>query len=633
MKNRMSIAALLIILLLTVVNLWASQRVVVAEDFTGTWCPWCPSAARGLDQLHEETGDSLIVLAYHAGDPYSTAELDSRIAYYGDLVPGYPTVIFGGVDTIVGGNTTTMYEYYRPLFDGHKAVSSPLEINLGLLNHDLLMRTGAMEVKVKNTGASPDSGTLHFIVYERNIPEVWQGGLTEVDFVARDMIPDQNGEVFSLAAGESLVTTRDFTIAPDWSFGNCQFVALVQRSNREIVQGSQLYGPSLSQINDSLVEVGNGNGFNEPGESLDLLLQVSNRYAPTTAALVIASTPDTFVTISNGLWDIGAMAAGDTADNYSTPIAINVKSSANMPEGHMVTVYIYKKIFSSLYQDTIVSDFDSVSFVVGSPAAIYSEDFESGLANWKVGYTAYTTGTNWDTTQSDCHSANACIVNSEFGDYANKQNRWIRMLNYVDLTSYSSAKLSWYEKYDVIAGDKCQPEVSTDSAGNTFSTLSAYYSGSVDSWQKRTVDITSYCNNKKYFRIGYRLLTDTINVAKGWYVDDMVIEGYLKTGVEGEPSRIAGPATSQLFNSYPNPAGKTTAISYQISTTQSVKLNIYDITGRLVKKLVDEKQTPGKYKLNWDCTTNQGIKAANGVYFYSLQTNDGRQSKKMILVR
>ncbi len=527
MKKLITITAMLVMVLVLAADLYASQRVVVAEDFTGTWCPYCPGAARGLDQLYGETADSLVVLAYHAGDPYSTAELNGRIAYYGDLVPGYPTVIFDGLDTVVGGTTLgTMYSYYRPFFDAHKLVASPFDISIGLIDHDLYLRNGTMEVKVKNTGATADSGILHFIVHERNIPEVWQGGLTEVDFVARDMIPDQNGQAFSLAAGDSLVTTRDFTIAPDWAFGNCQFVALVQRANKEIVQGSQLYGPSLSQISDSLTEVGNGNGFNEPGESLNLLLQVSNRYAPTTAAIVTASTPDTFVTITNGRWDIGAMAAGDTADNYSSPFAVNIKSSATMPEGHAVTVYIHKKIYSSLYQDTIVSDFDSVSFVVGSPAAIYFEDFEDGLADWKVGYTAYTTGTNWDTTQSDYHSANTCIVNSEFGDYANKQNRWIRMLNYIDLTSYSTAKLSWYEKYVVVAGDKCQPEVSTDSAGSTWSTLAAYYSGNVGSWQKRTVDITSYCNNKKYFRVGYRLLTDTINVAKGWHVDDMAIEGY-----------------------------------------------------------------------------------------------------------
>jgi len=529
MKKLIAFAAVFVLLMATAANLAASQRVVVAEDFTGTWCPYCPGAARGLDQLYGETADSLVVLAYHAGDPYSTAELNDRIAYYGALVPGYPTVIFDGLDTVVGGTTLgTMYSYYRPFFDAHKLVDSPFEISIGLIDHDLFLRNGTMEVKLKNTGATADSGILHFIVHERNIPEVWQGGLTEVDFVARDMIPDQNGQAFTLAAGESLVTTRDFTIAPDWAFGNCQFVAMVQRANKQIVQGSQLYGPSLSQISDSLVEAGNDNGFHEPGESLNLFLKVRNRYAATTGAFVTASTPDTFVTITNGIWDIGAMAAGDSADNYSAPFDIQVKSSATMPEGHLVTVFISKKIYSSLYQDTIISDFDSVSFVVGSPAAIYSENFENGLWDWRVGYTTYTAGVNWDTTQSDYNSPNTCIVNAEYGNYADRQNRWIRMLKYLDLTGYSGAKLSWHEKYDVFAGDKCQTEVSTDSAGSTWGTLAAYYSGTTGSWQKRTVDITSYCGNKKYFRIGYRLVTDLANVSKGWYVDDVSIEGYLK---------------------------------------------------------------------------------------------------------
>jgi thiol-disulfide isomerase/thioredoxin len=637
MKNIRVMTISFIVLLAVAANLTASQRVVVAEDFTGTWCQYCPAAANGLEQLHEETGDSLLVLAYHYGDPYQTTETYNRILSYQsdpDLW-GFPTVIFDGYDSMVGssgsGAAYTNYDYYRPIFDSHKTVTSPFEMTLIMGTHDLAARTGVIGVKVRNTNSVPEMGTLHFAVMERNIPVLWQG-MTEIDYTVRDMIPDENGESISIPAGDSILIIRNFNIDPSWVLGKCQFAAFIQRADKQIIQGSHLYGACLTQQGYTLAENGDGDGFYEPGETLNLSVRVKNLYDAGTGAEVEAVTADTFVTLTNTLMNLGSMAAGDTADNNSSPFLITVKPSASMPEGHTVTVHINKRIYSGMYGETVTVT-DSVQFRVGTPAAIYAEDFESGLGNWLAGYTAWTTGTDWDTTQSDYHSANTCIVNSEFGNYANRQNRWIRMINALDLTNHSAATLTWYEKYDVAAGDKCQPEVSTDSLGTTWSTFVPFYSGTAGAWQKRTVDITNYCSNKKFFRLRFRLQTDTINVAKGWYVDDIAIDGYLKTGVEGEPQTAAQPPAAVLYDCTPNPSRGRLNISYQLPAGGQVKLGIYDITGRLVKILVNQNQPAGKYQLQWDGRNDQGQKTANGVYFYNLKTGGQTSTKKMVLVR
>ncbi|MDP2808190.1 MAG: FlgD immunoglobulin-like domain containing protein [bacterium] len=635
MKKLIAIAAVFVLLLVASVNLSASQRVVVAEDFTGTWCQYCPAAANGLEQLHEETGDSLLVLAYHYGDPYQTTETYNRIVYYGAMIPGYPTVIFGGLDSIVGssgsGAAYTNYDYYRPVFDVHKTVSSPFEITMIMGAHDLTARTGTIGVKIKNSNSVSESGTLHFAVMERNIPVIWQG-MTEIDYTVRDMIPDENGQSITIPAGDSVLIIRNFTLDPSWVLGKCQFAAFVQRADKQIIQGSHLYGTCLVQQSYTMTETGDGDGFYEPGESLNLSVKVKNMYAPNSGAVVEAVTADTFITLTNNLWNIGSMGVGDSSNNEASPFLIGVKSSASMPEGHSVTIYINKKIYSSLYGDTLTVT-DSVQFKVGTPALIYTENFESGLGNWLAGYTTWTAGVDWDTTTAEYHSPSICITNAKNINYANTQNRWIRMLTPLDLTGYSTAILTWYEKYDVVSGDKCQPEISTDSSGALWSALMTSYNGTETLWNKRMIDISTYCSNKKYFRIGFRLQTDAINTAKGWSVDDIAISGYLKTGVEGEPVMVSTPVSHQLFNSYPNPTRKMSNISYQLSSNQLVKLNIYDITGRLVKNLTDEKQAPGKYQLTWDGTDNRGRRAASGVYFYSLQTTEGRLSKKLIFLK
>jgi hypothetical protein len=106
----------------------------------------------------------------------------------------------------------------------------------------------------------------------------------------------------------------------------------------------------------------------------------------------------------------------------------------------------------------------------------------------------------------------------------------------------------------------------------------------------------------------------------------------------------------RLFENYPNPFTQFTAISYQIPSTNHasripsaspalpvgrpsgghhVSLKIYDITGRMVKVLVDEPQEPGFYKLPISSNQLQGT----GIYFYRLQASDVTATKKLTLVR
>ena len=59
-----------------------------------------------------------------------------------------------------------------------------------------------------------------------------------------------------------------------------------------------------------------------------------------------------------------------------------------------------------------------------------------------------------------------------------------------------------------------------------------------------------------------------------------------------------------------------------------VTLKVYDILGREVATLVNEKKKPGNYEVTWDASNQP-----SGVYFYQLKTNDFVETKKMILMR
>ena len=105
-------------------------------------------------------------------------------------------------------------------------------------------------------------------------------------------------------------------------------------------------------------------------------------------------------------------------------------------------------------------------------------------------------------------------------------------------------------------------------------------------------------------------------------------------GIEDGPAvDLSSPSLFSLSQNCPNPFGQMTDIRYQISVKNRVSMKIYDITGRLVRVLIDEDQKPGSYTVSWDGKDMVGRKVASGVYFYRLETNETNAVKKMIIVR
>jgi len=110
----------------------------------------------------------------------------------------------------------------------------------------------------------------------------------------------------------------------------------------------------------------------------------------------------------------------------------------------------------------------------------------------------------------------------------------------------------------------------------------------------------------------------------------------------GPFSGIAGkiPKEFALFQNTPNPFMSTTTIGYAIplgdakSKTQKARcqLRIYDASGRVVKTLVDKPQGPGYYRVEWDGRDENGRILPSGTYFYRLECNKFKETKKLILL-
>ena len=96
------------------------------------------------------------------------------------------------------------------------------------------------------------------------------------------------------------------------------------------------------------------------------------------------------------------------------------------------------------------------------------------------------------------------------------------------------------------------------------------------------------------------------------------------------------PTTFSLSQSYPNPAVDTATVVYTIPESAGivkVNLQVYDLTGRLVKTLVSSEQGAGEYRVSFDLAGDSGEELGSGVYIYSLDAGSYHASSKMVVVR
>lgn len=97
-------------------------------------------------------------------------------------------------------------------------------------------------------------------------------------------------------------------------------------------------------------------------------------------------------------------------------------------------------------------------------------------------------------------------------------------------------------------------------------------------------------------------------------------------GIQQISSRV--PQSYSLSQNYPNPFNPSTTIEFSVPKRESIKLIIYDLLGKEITTLVNSELNPGTYK-----TVFEANNLSSGIYFYSLQTENFKETKRMILVK
>lgn len=122
-----------------------------------------------------------------------------------------------------------------------------------------------------------------------------------------------------------------------------------------------------------------------------------------------------------------------------------------------------------------------------------------------------------------------------------------------------------------------------------------------------------YVLGRSYFQ------TDT---TQAWLKKYDIITNIQNNGGKNLPEKYS------LSQNYPNPFNPVTVIKFQVPTSKLVTLKVYDVLGKEVATLVNEKLSTGSYEIDWNASGYP-----SGVYFYKLSAGDFVDVKKMILVK
>lgn len=284
----------------------------------------------------------------------------------------------------------------------------------------------------------------------------------------------------------------------------------------------------------------------------------------------------------------------------------------------------------------------TVNFTLGTTEVtnLFFDDFESGTGQW-LG--------EWGLADpAEGHDSANSLTDSPDGDYANYTDSSCIMANEVSLNNALEGTLSFWAKWEIEnAWDCCRLEISTD-GGVSWTALATQYTavasgqgvqvpvgepvfdGSQYTWVQNSVDLAPWLGETDV-RFRFRLSSDSSTRRDGFYFDDFQIM------VTRQVTSAVGPTPDLLvrgLTAYPNPFNPQTTLSFELTRSGPVQLAIFDLQGRLVRRILQAVLTVGRHEATWDGRDARGAAAPSGVYFGRVEfAGSTTQTVKVMLVK
>jgi hypothetical protein len=143
-------------------------------------------------------------------------------------------------------------------------------------------------------------------------------------------------------------------------------------------------------------------------------------------------------------------------------------------------------------------------------------------------------------------------------------------------------------------------------------------------------DYGSYpCYHKTCDTAGQNNATFGVEVLRASLATVAHLAGIFDPATEAMPAAARG----DRIRARPNPFRGGTTVSFSVPAAGRVTLSVHDVTGRLVRRLIDRDLPAGPHERNWDGRLPDGSPAPAGVYFLRLTTGEGSYSRRSVLLR
>lgn len=121
------------------------------------------------------------------------------------------------------------------------------------------------------------------------------------------------------------------------------------------------------------------------------------------------------------------------------------------------------------------------------------------------------------------------------------------------------------------------------------------------------------------------------NFERYYMYRDVVLSDFVTDVDDGRPA--AAPEAFTLAQNYPNPFNPSTTIRYSLPTDADVTVEVFNLLGGRVAKLVEKPQAAGEHTIVWNGRDDAGRQVASGVYYYRIQAGQFVKTRKMALLR
>jgi hypothetical protein len=280
--------------------------------------------------------------------------------------------------------------------------------------------------------------------------------------------------------------------------------------------------------------------------------------------------------------------------------------------------------------------FREVTLAVGGRVTRYEWAFDedpgwSGEGLWAFGQPTGGGGQNGAPDPTSGHTGDFVYGYNLNGDYPDGMSEEHLTTGPMDCSGFVLTQLSFWRwlGVEVQRYDRAPVSVSVD--GENWTTVWSHVDEVADhEWTLVELDVSDIADGEGTVYVRWTMGdTDLTTHYCGWNIDDVAISAYdlIPPNIEEPVSRL------RLNPAWPNPFRGETTIAFVLPEDGSATVSVYNVAGRLVKRLPAQRCAAGRNERAWDGTNSNGDDVASGVYFVRVTAGGESAAGKVVLVR